>query len=95
MEPLLAITKGEFSWSPLCQRAFDSFKVEISQQPILKPFSLNLDSTLTVDASECAATGILSQGGHPIAFVSHSFTPEERNWSNIECEAYAVVWCTQ
>ena len=58
MEPLLAI--AEFSWSPLCQRVFDSLKAEISQQPILKPFSLDLDSTLTVDASEHAAAGVLS-----------------------------------
>ena len=74
---------------------FDSLKAEISQQPILKPFSLDLDSMLTVDASEHAAAGVLSQGGHPVAFVSHSFTPAERNWSNIEREAYAIVWCTQ
>ena len=56
---------------------------------------MDLDSTFTVDASEHAAVGILSQGGHPVAFVSHNFTPAERNWSNIEREAYAVVWCTQ
>ena len=30
MEPLLAIAQGEFSWSPLCQRVFDSLKAEIS-----------------------------------------------------------------
>jgi hypothetical protein len=59
------------------------------------PFSLDLETTLTVDVSGAAAAGVLSQGGHPVAFVSHCFSPAEQNWSNIEREAYAVVWCTQ
>jgi len=95
VKPLLNIKHGEFTWSAKCQCAFDLLKEEISMSPVLKPFSLTMETTLTVDASEHAAAGILSQGGHPIAFVSHSFTPAERNWSNIEREAFAIVWCTQ
>ena len=95
VEILLEANRKKFFWSPKCQRAFESLKLDIAQPPVLKSFSLEKETTLTVDASECAAAGILSQDGSPVAYVSRSFTAAERNWSNIEREAYAVVWCAQ
>ena len=68
---------------------------ELQGEPVLKAFSFSAQTTLTVDASEYAVAGILSQDGHPVAYVSHTLSFSERNWSNIECEAYAVIWCVQ
>ena len=52
---------------------------------------------VTVDASNYAVAGVLSQfddEGHdrPIAFASQKLTPTEQAWSTVEKEAYAVIW---
>ena len=54
-----------------------------------KPFLLE------TDASGTALGGVLSQEGRPVAFVSHKLSDQEKHWSAIEKEAYAIVWCTQ
>ena len=54
-----------------------------------KPFILE------TDASGTALGGVLSQEGRPVAFVSHKLSDQEKHWSAIEKEAYAIVWCTQ
>ena len=95
VEPLLAAKRGDFCWGKAQEEAFQKLKFEITQYPVLKPFSLSENVLLTVDASEYAAAGILSQNGQPVAFISHTFTDNERNWSNVEREAFAVVWCVE
>ena len=54
-----------------------------------KPF------TFETDASGTALGEVLSQEGRPVAFVSHKLSDQEKHWSAIEKEAYAIVWCTQ
>ena len=54
-----------------------------------KPFILE------TDVSGTALGGVLSQEGRPVAFVSHKLSDQEKHWSAIEKEAYAIVWCTQ
>ena len=40
-------------------------------------------------------SGILTQDGHPVLYLSCRLTSAERNYSNIEREALAIVWATQ
>ena len=54
-----------------------------------KPFILE------TGASATARGGVLSQEGRAAAFVSHKLSDQEKHWSAIEKEAYAIVWCTQ
>ena len=58
------------------------------------PFNINKHTTLTTDASENSIGAILSQEGHPVMYLSRRLTSAERNYSNIEREALAVVWAT-
>ena len=54
-----------------------------------KPFILE------TDASGTTLGGVISQEGRPVAFVSYKLSDQEKHWSAIEKEAYAIVWCTQ
>ena len=54
-----------------------------------KPFILE------TDASGTALGGVLSQEGRPVAFISRKLSDQEKHWSAIKKEAYAIVRCTQ
>ena len=46
---------------------------------------------LIIDASEHSISGILSQEGHQIMYLSRRLMNTEFNYSNIEKEALAIV----
>ena len=83
---------SKFVWTEECQRAFETLRRKLSEQPVLKPFDIEKESVVTTDASEVAISGILEQEGHPCLFVSRQLSSAERNYSNTEREALAVVW---
>ena len=60
-----------------------------------KPVDPRKEVTLTTDASEHAVSAILSQDDHPIVYLSRRLTKAEMNYSNIEKEAFAIIWSTQ
>ena len=82
----------EFVWPDKQQKAFDKLKVILEKKPIVKIFDPKKDMTLTTDASEHSISGIISQEGHPIMYLSRRLTNIESNYSNIEKEALAIVW---
>ena len=47
---------------------------------------------MTTDASQHSVAAVLTQGGHPVLYVSRKLSPAEARWSNIEREAFAIVW---
>ena len=81
-----------FHWSDECERAFQNLKTDISRSPVLQPYSLSKEVVLTTDASKGAMAGVLTQDGHPVIYVSRSFSKAESNYSNIEREAMAIMW---
>ena len=66
----------------------------MAKKLVVKIFDPKKDITLTTDASEHSISGILSQEGHPIMYLSRRLTNTEFNYSNIEKEALAIVWTT-
>ena len=60
--------------------------------PLVQPYSLQKEATVTTEASEKAIGGVLSQEGHPVIYVSRKWTPAEQNYSNIEREAVTIVF---
>ena len=64
----------------------------MAKKPIVKIFDPKKDITLTKDAREHSISGILSQEGHPIMYLSRGLTNIEFNYSNIDKEALAIVW---
>lgn len=83
----------EFVWDKTAQASFDSILRILGEPPLLRPYSLQKEVTLTTDASERAIGGVLTQEGHPVMYVSRALTPAEGRYSNIEREALSIVWC--
>lgn len=83
-------------WTPECEEAFRQLKWSLTTAPVLayadpaKPYELH------VDASREGLGGVLYQEheGHmrPIAYVSRSLTPAERNYATHKLEFLALKW---
>ena len=81
-----------FAWDDECQNAFDGLKKELASYPVIQPYSLEKEAIVTTGASQEAIGGILTQEGHPVIYVSRKLSKAERNYSNIEREALAIIW---
>ncbi|MEE4247257.1 MAG: RNase H-like domain-containing protein [Kangiellaceae bacterium] len=97
VEPLTSLRSqhAHFKWGSAQQKAFDDLKRALAAYPVIRIFDPAKRTTLTTDASEKAVSGILTQDGHPVLYLSRRLTSAEQNYSNIEREALAVVWATQ
>ena len=84
--------KTTFVWTKQCTTAFESLKREISRAPVVQPYSLEKEATLTTDASQEAVAAVLTQEGHPVIYVSRRLSNAESKYSNVEREALAIVW---
>ena len=80
-----------FIWSRECSEAFQSLKREITNAPVVHPYSIEKEATLTTDASCDALAAVLIQEGHPVIYVSRTLSNAERP-TPILREALAVVW---
>ena len=47
-------------------KTFEDIKHELCANPLVQPYSLQKEATVTTDASEKAIGGVLSQEGHPV-----------------------------
>ena len=95
-EPFANLRKKnvEFIWSEKQEKVFDRLKVIIAKKQVVKFFYPKNDMTLTTDASEHSISGILSQEGHPMMYLSRRLTNTEFNYSNREKETLAIEWKT-
>ena len=66
----------------------------MAKKPVVKIFYPKMDITSTTGASEHSISGILSQEGHPIMYLSKRLTNDEFNYSSIRKEPLAIVWIT-
>ena len=89
--PLNNMRNSIFSWGKMQQKAFEDIKFELCANPLVQPYSLQKEATVTIDASEKTIGGVLSQEGHPVIHVSRKLTPAEQIYSNIEREALEIV----
>ena len=92
MLPLNEIRKEELRWEKEEQNAFKNIKYELFVNPLVQPYNLTKEATVTTDASGKAIGGVLSQEGHPVIYVSRKLWQAEQNYSNIEREALAIVF---
>ena len=87
----------KWDWNQDCQAAFDNLRQEIAAQTILVHFDQKLPLILATDAS-CHGLGAvlmhryLDGSERPIAHASKSLTSAEKNYSQIEKEAFSIIF---
>lgn len=98
-KPLTSLLKKEapFAWTKEQQDAFETLGRLLCSEPILQYPDFSRPFSVTTDASGLAIGGILSQGkvgkDLPIAYTSRLLNTAERNYSTIEKELLAIVYC--
>nr|VZI30274.1 unnamed protein product [Spirometra erinaceieuropaei] len=90
----------EFVWSPECQNAFDAIKTKICDSTMLSHFEADKETIVQADASDYGLGGVLLQKDadgrvQPIMHAARSLTKAERNYSQIEKEALAIIFAVQ
>ena len=85
--PLNALTKKDvtFAWNKEAQKAFDTLKVRIMDEPVLAHPNLTKQFELEVDTSGYAVGAVLMQRQedgkqHPVGFYSATLNMAERNY---------------
>jgi RNase H-like domain found in reverse transcriptase/Reverse transcriptase (RNA-dependent DNA polymerase) len=97
--PLFDLTKNDvkWHWTPKEQSAFDSLKSAVTSTPILASPDNSCHFCISADSSDFATGAVLSQLSaesgkrHPVAFLSKSLSPVERNYEIHDKEMLAII----
>ena len=98
IEPLNRLRSKSVTWQfdEKEKSAFDNLKKLISSDQVLTFYDPELPLRLDCDASAVGIGAVLSHVingvDKPIEFISRMLKPAERNYSQIEREALAIVW---
>ena len=89
-----------WQWSHDCEHAFVTVKKFLSASPVLTHYRNDLPLVLEVDASPYGIGGCLfhvfeNGDKKPVYFVSRSLLPAEKNYSQIDREALAIVFAVR
>ena len=94
---LCNLPESDFDWSRACERSFQLLQKHLTEPPTLAYFNIKNQTELVVDASPIGLGAVLMQIDNQgrssvVAYASKTLTPTEQRYSQIEREAYAVVW---
>lgn len=98
-KPLTDLLKKDrtFQWKEDQNKAFKELRNSLCSDPILQYPDFTQPFVLTTDASGYAIGGVLSQGkigkDLPVAYVSRILNKAEQNYSTIEKECLAIIYC--
>lgn len=99
MSPMYNLLRKDvpFVFDENCMKAFNKVKELLTTAPILAHYDPNAPAVLTVDASStglgCVLSIIDSEGAErPVSFASRTLSLAERNYSQIDKEATAIVF---
>jgi transposase InsO family protein len=88
---------NQSSWSPACQRAFDSLKKALTEAPVLAWPDFSKPFVIVPDSSGFAIGGVLAQdqgnGLQPVAYESRKMNKAEVNYPVHEQELLAILHC--
>ena len=85
------VTSKCYEWRKDYSSAYKHLKDELSRG-VLVPFQPAKEITLTCDASPTACGAVLEQEGKPVLFISKTLAKAERNYSQLDREALAMVY---
>ena len=86
----------KFDWTPECQLAFDTLKRKFTKEPVLMMPDQTRPFQIECDASKYASGAVLTQTDsngdrHPVAFISKTFSPTERNYEIYDRELLSII----
>lgn len=91
--PLTNLLKKDvpFVWSVEADQAFKALKQALVSAPVLSLPDFSLPFTVETDASDEGIGAVLSQRGHPIAFLSKALGVKTKGLSTYEKEYLAIL----
>lgn len=95
--PLTSLLKkgAVFVWTDAQETAFQVLKEALYSAPVLALPDFALPFVVETDACDVGIGAVLSQKGHPIAFVSRALVPRNRGLSVYEKEYLAILLAVQ
>ena len=90
----------KWKWGKEEQRAWKNLKELLSSETVLTLYNQNLPLKLDTDASSTGLGAVLSHitpdgTERPIEYISRTLTAAEKNYSQIDKEATAIVWAVK
>jgi len=87
----------KWEWNVICKRAFQEVKRLVTSEEVLTHYDPRKPLRLACDASPVGLGAVFShvmENGNerPIAYVSRTLNAAEKNYSQIDKEALALVW---
>ena len=99
LAPLYALLQKDkkWTWTDKEQAAFDQAKASLQGDSLLVHYDPKRELTLSCDASPYGLGAVLSQHMEdgeekPVGFASRTLAPAERNYSQLEKEALAIIF---
>jgi hypothetical protein len=91
--PLTKLTKKNvpFVWDTDCAKAFETLKLRIVEDVVLKHPDFSREFCIFTDASDFAVGSVLTQDGKPVEFFSRKLLDAELNYSVFDKELLAIV----
>lgn len=80
-----------FIWTPETDAAFHNLKQALVSAPVLALPDFQKVFTVETDASDSGIGAVLSQDGHPVAYISKALGPRTKGLSTYEKECMAVL----
>ena len=92
----LLCEKERWDWSDTCAAAFEDIRAALTGAEVLAHYDPQGEVYLAVDASPVGVGAVLTQGsgsqGKPVAFASRTLTQAEKNYSQLDREALAIIY---
>ena len=88
--------RSKWTWGPEQIKAFETAKQQLASPPLLVHYDPEKPLVLSCDASPYGLGAVLSHSvdrvEQPIAFASRTLAPPERNYSQLDKEALAIIF---
>jgi transposase InsO family protein len=95
-EPLFSLlSEDSYQWESQHTMAYDALLAAVAGGEALCSFDPEKRAQLTVDASEYGLGGILEQDGRMVLCISRRLNTAERNYSQTQKEALAIIWAVR
>ena len=92
VSPLLDVKR--FPLNEVAEKAFQELKI-IIENSVVQSIDETLPFEVECDASDIALSGVLNQGGRPVAFFARTLQKHEKKWPPVEKEASSIIESVQ